>query len=128
MRVSHSTRQPSARYLTAQSLFLEVNANREIRLQEFKAKQHHDTTRALMFTQELESDRSFYFESQREVERLIDEVQLLKTQLLHQKMEMNLERSIMQDFAKSQHLEVELIDITIAQLQPRLQNTIPNAA
>ncbi|RDV16539.1 hypothetical protein DXT99_04930 [Pontibacter diazotrophicus] len=128
MRVSHSTRQPSAKYLTAQSLFLEVNANQDKRLQEFKAKPQHDKTRGLLLTQELEANLSFYCESQREVDRLIDEVQLLRTQLLHQQMEINLERSIIQDFAKSQHLEVELIDITIAQLQPRLQNTIPNAA
>ena len=120
MTQRQSTRLPSPRYLTAQSLFLEVNGDRDKRLQLYQAKQNHDRSYALRLSQELEADLRFYCESQREVDRLLDEIQLLKTRLLHQQLETRLDRSIIQDFVKSKELDLELIQFTMEKLKPKL--------
>ncbi len=122
-----STRLPSTKFLTAQSLFLEVNGKREKRLLSYQSKQH-DKAYALQLAHELEADLSFYCESQREVDRLLDEVQALKTQVLMQQMELQLERSIIRDFAKSKQLDLELTNFCMEQLRPKLSGKNPKAA
>lgn len=123
-----SSRQPSTRFLTAQSLFLEVNAKRDQRLQSFQAKPQHDKSYALQLSKELEADLSFYCEAQREVDRLLDLVQELKLKLLLQGMEVKLERSIVSDFIKVRELDLELTEFFIEQLKPRLLNATAQAA
>ncbi|GAB3534923.1 hypothetical protein GCM10027443_22890 [Pontibacter brevis] len=123
-----SNRQPSVRFLTAQSLFLEVNAKRDQRLQSFQAKPQHDKSYALQLSQELEADISFYCEAQREVDRLLDLIQELKLKLVLLQTEIKLERSIVSDFTKSRQLDLELTEFFIEQLKPRLNGQTSMAA
>jgi hypothetical protein len=115
-----STRLPSPKYLTAQSLFLDVNGSRDKRLQSYQAKANHDKSYAHQLAQELEADLSFYCESQREVDRLLDEINRLKLRLFAQELEAKLERSIIQDFIKGKQLDLELIQFSIEKLKPKL--------
>ena len=125
---TQSNRLPSVKFLNAQSLFLEVNGSREKRLLAYQSKQQHNRSYALQLSQELEADLAFYCESGREVDRLLDEIQLLKTRLLHLKLEVELERSIVSDFTKSKQLDLELMQFFIDQLKPRLVTADSKAA
>lgn len=123
-----STRQASLRYLRAQSLFLEVNGSRDKRLISYQSNPRHNKSYALQLTQELEADLSFYCESQREVERLLEEINKLKMQLLMQQMEAKLDKSIIQDFVKGKQLDVELTAFYVDKLQPKLKGQSNKAA
>jgi hypothetical protein len=117
---NYSNRRPSPKYLIAQSLFLEVNANRDKRLEAYKSKEHHNKTYANQLAQELDADLSFYCESEREVDRLLDHINALKMQLVAQDMAAKLDRSIIQDFIKSRELEVELLGFCTEHFKAKL--------
>ncbi|MBJ6119633.1 hypothetical protein JAO76_15590 [Pontibacter sp. BT310] len=117
---NYSTRLPSPKYLTAQSLFLEVNANRDKRLETYKSKQNYNKTYANQLAQELDADLSFYCESQREVDRLLDHINALKLQLVAQAMAAKLDQSIIQDFIKSKKLDVEMLGFYIEHFKSKL--------
>jgi len=116
-----SSRLPSPRFLTAQALFLGQNGERRKRLDAYQSRQHHDRYHFLRLSRELGADLAFCRESQREVDRLLDEIHCLRLELALQRAASGRDRAIVRDFAGSRGMELELTAYCIESLSQRVE-------